>query len=279
MNCVSYDPYSDPFYDDKKPTDVDQALDRTLTAIVSQGFKCIRTHNSQYYGIDILTYAQKYKLKVVLGVRMQESWTDIEIRTAKASCQKYPDNVIGIFPTNAPDLGTMSIALNQIRENGGCAGVPFGVVLPIKSYLNAVNESFWNKIDWLGFSEFPYERNFTGLSSRDYLKQRISKLKMSFSKETYKKFRLAETGWPSAGDTRFGNVASVSKAKEYADVFASMLFDGEFKTSWVSYFEFFDASYKRRDQKIPIDESHYGLVYFNESTKTYVSKWDLRNMV
>ena len=153
------------------------------------------------------------------------------------------------------------------------------LVLPIDSYLDAVNESFWNKIDWLGFREFPFERNFTGLSSRDCLKHRISKLKMSFSKETYKKFRLVETGWPSAGDTLFGNVASVSKAKEYADVFASMLYDGEFKTSWVSYYEFFDASYKRRDQKMPNAKSYYGLVYLNESSKAYVSKWDLRNMV
>ena len=275
MNCVSYDPFSDPFYHE---TTARQAIENTLQIISNKGFKCIRTYNSQYYGIDIATYAQKYNLKLVLGVRWGESWTHIEVSTAVASCQKYPNAIIGIYPTNTQTLSDAGIALGQIRANDGCAGVPFGIVLSIDSYLNIGNiEPFWDVIDWLGFSEFPFEKNVTNLSTRDYLKQQINKLRINFDGKIYSKFRLVATGWPSDGMTQYGNVASVSKAKEYADYFAQMLCAGEFKTSWVSYFEFFDATYKKIDEAKSY-EKHYGLAFLNETTKAYEPKWDIGNL-
>jgi hypothetical protein len=56
-----------------------------------------------------------------------------------------------------------------------------------------------------------------------------------------------------------GNPSTIDNAKEYADYFASMLCSDEISTPWVSYFPFFDPTYKR---DVPDFENNFGLVKF-----------------
>ena len=96
LNCVSYEPFSDPSYSSNVP----QALTNTLRMVVAQGFKCIKTYYSQYYGNSIVEYAQKFNLKEVLGIRTSESFTDAEVSSAIANCLSRKDVLVAIYAGN-----------------------------------------------------------------------------------------------------------------------------------------------------------------------------------
>ena len=94
LNCISYEPFSDPNY----PSNVDRALKNTLSLVAAQGFKCIKTYYSQDYGLKVADYAKTYNLKIVLGIQMGQSWTESEITTAISSCNNT--NVVAIYAGN-----------------------------------------------------------------------------------------------------------------------------------------------------------------------------------
>ena len=268
MNCVSYEPFSDPNY----PSNVDQALKNTLGAVSKQGFSCIKTYYSQYYGLKIAQYAQQYNLKVVLGIRMGESFTESEIQTAIDSCKAYT-NIIGIYAGNENLPNTQAtqdiINIKNRVKNSGC-NVPFGTVQTIGYYLSSGDQNMINQMDWLGYNVYPFFSTLGATTSRDSLRAQIGQLKNAYGTR-FSKFKITETGWPTnGGSSPQGNPSTVAKAKEYADYFAGMLCSGELGASWVSYFVFFDPAYKTTS---PAFERFFGLASSNG-----IPKWNIGNL-
>ena len=272
MNCVSYEPFSDPNY----PGKVELALKNTLSAVSKQGFKCIKTYYSQYYGLKIAQYAQQYNLKVVLGIRMGESFTESEIQAAIASC-KANTNIIGIYAgnenlqSNQNNQNTVNAILsikNRVKS-AGCS-LPFGTVQTIGYFLSKADQNMVNQMDWLGYNVYPFFSALGSSSSRDSLRAQIGQLKNAYGAR-FGKFRIAETGWPSAGgNSPQGNPSTVAKAKEYANYFAGMLCSGEIGTAWVSYFTFFDPTYKTSS---PAFERNFGIADSRGNPK-----WNIGNL-
>ncbi len=268
MNCVSYEPFSDPNY----PGNVDLALKNTLSKVVEQGFKCIKTYYSQYYGRSIAEFAERFKLKIVLGIQMGQSFTNAEIQTAIAAC-KSKTNIVAIYTGNenlpSNQVASSIIGIKNQLKNSGCK-VPFGTVQTIGYLLQNPDQNVLNQMDWLGYNVYPFFSNLGGGSSRDSLRAQIGQLKNKYG-GSFSKFFIAETGWPSAGgNSPQGNPSTVSKAKEYADFVAGMFCSGEIATQWISYFIFNDPTYKKN---VPAFENHFGLLDPNGKPK-----WNIGNL-
>ena len=93
LNCIAYEPFSNPLY----PSKVEQAIHSSLSAIKNQGFSCIKTYYSQYYGFKIAEFAKLYGIKVVLGIWMEDnSFIEAEINSAVHSCKNL-ENELSTF--------------------------------------------------------------------------------------------------------------------------------------------------------------------------------------
>ena len=110
LNCITYEPFSNSNY----PSNVDLALNSDLQSLSSQGFTCIKTYYSQYYGLKIAQYAKKYNLQIVLGIWMEHN---SEINAAIYSCLNY-DNVISLYAgsENLPTRTTQSMLDIKARK-------------------------------------------------------------------------------------------------------------------------------------------------------------------
>lgn len=268
LNCVAYEPFSNPNY----PSNVDLALNSDLSKVSSQGFTCIKTYYSQYYGLKVADYAKKFNLKVVLGIWMEDnSFIDAEINTAIYSC-KNNENVIALYTgnENLPQRSRQSIIdiKNRVRANG--CNKPFGTVQTLGYYLSNYDESFINNFDFLGYNVYPF---FSALGSSqpiDSLKAQITQLKNRYG-GYFSKFRISETGWPTAGGSSpQGNAATVSSAKLFADAFANYMCSGQVNTDWVSYFTYFDPKYKTW---APAYERSFGIADYLGNVK-----WNVKNL-
>lgn len=104
------------------------------------------------------------------------------------------------------------------------------------------------------------------------LNDQIQQLKNKYGSR-FNKFRISETGWPTAGgNSPQGNPSNMQKAKEYADYFAGMLCSGHFNMPWVSYFTFFDPTYKKNAAEF---ERNFGIVRYDNG---YKAKWNIGNL-
>ena len=244
----------------------------TLKSVQAQGFKCIKTYYSQYYGLKIADYASQFGLKIVLGIRMEESFRENEIQVAIDSCKSF-NNIIAIYAgnENLPNLAQSSDIINiKNRVKGAGCNVPFGTVQTIGYFLFQADRNLVNQMDWLGYNVYPFFSRLGGGSSGDSLRAQIGQLKNAY-KDQFSKFLISETGWPSSGGrSEQGNEANIDNARKYADQFASMLCSGEINTNWVSYFTFFDPSYK---QNVPEFEKHFGV-----SDRYGNPKWNVENL-
>ena len=269
MNCVAYEPFSDPNY----PKNVAQALEDTLNAVVRQGFKCIKTYYSEYYGLKIAEYASRKGLYTVIGIiAFGQSWTENQIQSAIQSCLA-DQKVLAIYAGNEmPNSANDILYVKQRIKSAGC-NVPFGTVQTIGDFLNNNNViNMVDQMDWLGYNLYPFFSKLGASTSQDMLRIQILQMKNKYGAR-FSKFIITETGWPTeGGSSSQGNPSTLQKAKEYADYFASMLCSGEINTKWVSYFTFFDPTYKTN---VPEFERHFGLVYYNNG---YQSKWNIGNL-
>jgi exo-beta-1,3-glucanase (GH17 family) len=158
MNCIGYNPFSNPNY----PSKVDLALNQDLRSLSSNGFTFIKTYYSQYYGHKIAAYARKYNLTIVLGIWMEDSsFLQSQIDAAIHSCLNY-SNVIALYAgnENLPNRTLESILFikNKVR-NGGC-NKPFGTVQTIGYLLSNVSRSFIDQMDWLGYNVYHFFLNW-----------------------------------------------------------------------------------------------------------------------
>ncbi len=251
---------------------MDLALKNTLSAVKRNGFSCIKTYYSQYYGKSIAQYANTYGLKVVLGIRMGESFTDSEIQMAINSC-KSNQNVIAVYAgnENLPNNNNLQqiFSIKSRLKSGGC-NKPFGTVQTIGYFLNQADQNLVNTMDWLGYNVYPFFSKLGSKSSKTSLMEQINQLKNKYGNR-FSKFRIAETGWPSAGgNSPQGNQATLAKAKEYAVSFSDLICNGQINTPWVSYFIFHDPTYKTN---VPQYERNFGL-----ADNMGKNKWDLRKL-
>jgi exo-beta-1,3-glucanase (GH17 family) len=268
LNCIAYEPFSDPNY----PGNVNAAIRNTLKSIQTQGFRCIKTYYSQYYGLKIADYAAQFGLKIVLGIRMEESFRENEIQSAIDSCKSF-NNIIAIYAgnENLPNNGNSNDIINIKNrvKSAGC-NVPFGTVQTIGYFLFHADRNLVNQMDWLGYNVYPFFSNLGSSSPANSLRAQIDQIRKSYGSQ-FSKFIISETGWPSAGGrSDQGNNANIDDARRYADQFASMLCSGEINTKWVSYFTYFDPSYK---QNVPEFEKNFGIAdrYGNP-------KWNIENL-
>lgn len=238
----------------------------------NQGFTCIKTYYSQYYGLKIADYARQYNLKIVLGIRMGESFTESEINAAIDSCRSF-SNIIGIYagnenlPNGARSSDIINIK-NRVKASG--CNVPFGTVQTIGYFLFQADRNMVNQMDWLGYNVYPFFSNLGSGSAGDSLRAQIGQMRNAYG-SSFSKFIITETGWPSnGGRSPQGNEATLDKARSYADQFAGMICSGEINTKWVSYFTFFDPVYK---QNVPEFERHFGIADQNGNPK-----WNIGNL-
>ena len=268
LDCIAYEPFSNPNY----PSNVPLAINQDLKALTSQGFTCIKTYYSQYYGFKIAEYAQQFNLKLILGIYMEDSsFIESEITSAIYSCQNYP-NVLAIYTgnENLPSRNYQDILNIRTRiVNSGCKK-PFGTVQTLGYYLSNHNTDLINTMDFLGYNVYPFFSQLGSKQPIDSLRDQILQLKNSYG-VLFTKFRIAETGWPSdGGSSPQGNLASLTSAKSYADDFADMMSSGEINTDWVSYFTFFDPAYKSTSAAY---ERSFGV-----ANPQGTVKWDVKNL-
>ena len=148
--------------------------------------------------------------------------------------------------------------------------MPFGTVQTIGYFLSQADRNLVNQMDWLGYNVYPFFSQLGSRSAADSLRAQIDQIKKSYGSQ-FSKFLISETGWPSSGGrSPQGNIANIDNARKYADQFASMLCSGEINTKWVSYFTFFDPTYK---QNVPEFERNFGI-----ADRFGNPKWNVGNL-
>jgi exo-beta-1,3-glucanase (GH17 family) len=273
LNCIAYEPFNNPFY----PSQVEKAVNSDLTVIKKAGFSCIKTYYSQYYGLKIAQYAQNYHLKIVLGIWMEDnSFIESEINSAIESC-KNNDNIVAIYTgnENLPKRNIDEIIRIKNRlKNSGCKK-PFGTVQTIGYFLNQFNKNLINEFDFFGYNVYPFFSKLPagdlGQTALTSLLAQISQMSLAYG-ANFNKFLISETGWPSEGSkSPQGNTANLNNAKAYAENFTKLLGSKKINTPWVSYFTFFDPTYKKW---APDYERNFGVA--NEQG---IMKWDSKLML
>eukprot|EP00245_Coleochaete_scutata_P011013 TRINITY_DN4004_c0_g1_i1.p1 TRINITY_DN4004_c0_g1~~TRINITY_DN4004_c0_g1_i1.p1 ORF type:complete len:356 (-),score=53.09 TRINITY_DN4004_c0_g1_i1:719-1696(-) len=270
MNCISYEPFSNPNYPDK----IYDALYGDLDIIKKLGFPCIKTYYSAYYGLNAAEVAQNIGLKIVLGVRMEGGdLVDSEVEAAVLACNKYPDTVEAIYigNENLPWANPQDIINISKRIKERC-NKPIGTVQTMAYWLNkgGVAWDVFRAMDWWGYSTYPFFTDIGSRNSIQVLREQIGQMRDAYT-DVFDRFHLHATGWPSAGGRLDnGNLASWGNAKAYADGVADMLCKGEFKNSWMSYFIFNDPAYKTN---VPEFERHFGI-----ASPESVPKWKISRL-
>jgi exo-beta-1,3-glucanase (GH17 family) len=203
---------------------------------------------------------------------MEESFRENEIIAAIDSCKSF-NNIIAIYAgnENLPNHANSNDIINikNRLKSSGCY-VAFGTVQTIGYFLFQADRNLPNQMDWLGYNVYPFFSKLGSGSSADSLRAQIDQLKKTYGSQ-FSKFLISETGWPSAGgQSQQGNFANIDNARRYADQFASIFCSNEINTKWVSYFTFFDPSYK---QNVPEFERHFGI-----ADRFGNPKWDVRNL-
>eukprot|EP00245_Coleochaete_scutata_P011014 TRINITY_DN4004_c0_g2_i1.p1 TRINITY_DN4004_c0_g2~~TRINITY_DN4004_c0_g2_i1.p1 ORF type:complete len:507 (-),score=66.27 TRINITY_DN4004_c0_g2_i1:642-2162(-) len=269
MNCISYEPFSNRNY----PGKIYDALYGDLDLIKKQGFPCIKTYYSSYYGLNAAEVAHNIGLKIVLGVRMEAGdLVNSEVEAAVLACNKYPDTVEAIYigNENLPYANPQDIINIRNRIKQRC-NKPIGTVQTISYWLNKGGvawDVFW-AMDWWGYNAYSFFGQIGGRNSIDVLRDQIGQMQRAYP-DVFDRFHLTETGWPTEGGQSQGNVASWSNAKAYADGVADMLCNGEFKNGWMSYFIFNDPAYKKN---VPEFERHFGV-----ASPDSIPKWDISRL-
>lgn len=268
LNCIAWEPFNNPNYRSNPRDAVYSDLDR----IKKQGFKCIKTYYSSFYGQLPAEAALDLGLKIVLGIRMEEAnLVDAELQAAITSCRTKRDAILAIYAGNenmqplnreqgAPVAQKIMDLYGQVKASGCTA--PFGTVQTIGYWLRPRAQMHWDwfqALDWHGYNVYPFFSDLGGgrKSPMDSLQDQINQLSNAYG-DVFGSFILTETGWPTAGNASpQGNWPSPGTAMQYANDFAAKMCSDQIRTPWVSYFIYNDPEWKR--SFAPEFELHFGV--------------------
>ncbi|GAB9467244.1 hypothetical protein Gpo141_00004598 [Globisporangium polare] len=213
-----------------------EVLDADLSQL-SAKFSYIRTYHSQYYGFNVVEYAQKYNLKVYVGLAHYDNddWNEIETQAAIDGASKYPGSVEAIIVGNE-DLNTAGgdksfddiiNKVNDIKSRLTAAGVAEGKVLVgtsqrISAMVDSAHTSDLNRLvsacDFVGVNIYPFFTvGYDASKPLELLDNQWEQVNSLYTSQKTK-LRVTETGWPSAGaaPTAYpNNIPSIENQKTY----------------------------------------------------------------
>lgn len=213
-----------------------EVLDADL-AQLSTKFSYIRTYHSQYYGFNVVEYAQKYNLKVYVGLAHYDNddWNELEIQQAIDGAAKYPDTVEAIIVGNE-DLNTAGgdksfddiiNKVSDVKARLTAAGVAEGKVLVgtsqrISAMVDSAHTTDLNRLvsacDFVGVNIYPFFTvGYDASKPLELLDNQWEQVNALYTSQKTK-LRVTETGWPSAGAAPAAypnNIPSVANQQTY----------------------------------------------------------------
>ncbi|KAI9985019.1 hypothetical protein PInf_004326 [Phytophthora infestans] len=202
---------------------------------IGQFFSSFRTFETRMSGLNVIDIAAEAGVKVSPGVQMNDlASVDAEIQAVCDGYKRNPSAVDTIWVGNEclqnGDFGTVSANqlvgyIQKVKECTG-GGVPVGTVQRINEWNSAPGvDQVAGACDKQGANIYPF---FTQGEQKP-----IEKLEAQWKQMTSKydagKIQLTETGWPTEGETSFGNTPSLEIMQEYLNDFVQCYTGAEYE--------------------------------------------------
>ncbi|GMF43799.1 unnamed protein product [Phytophthora fragariaefolia] len=262
----------------------------TDLAMISRYFTDVRTYYSQYYGVPVAKYAAKNNVKLHLGIFMtSESWQSVEIDYAVAAVKSYPGTVKSILVgnenlmsgTKATDIINIVTTIKSRLGSKLAATVKFGTVQRITEYLstsyNTETANLAANLDILGVTIYPLFDS--GYSTRNRVAILDSAWNAMAKKFSAKKMVLAETGFPTGGETSTvsGVTPSLSESIKFYSAVANWIpATAKTTTPFIPFkfwFSFFDRRADDNSMGTVELEKHFGLFTYDRLAKSTSSDY------
>lgn len=234
---------------------------------IKEHFSVIRTFYSSFYGIPVVPAAVNAGLKVYLGVFMtQENWYKDQVNDAVHSYYESPDTVQAIIVGNeniTPGPGPFPVdylinEIKQIRNRIGGKRI-VGTSQRINEWLSLSEDMnrLADECDIIGVSIYPFFSGGVDVHNQiDALSHQWELMKQRYP-DHHHKFRITETGWPSAGGFNFaGNEAKHEHAERYYKAFRE--WESNLDTP-AFYFSFYDRRPEEITGHTAEYEKHFGI--------------------
>ncbi|ETL28732.1 hypothetical protein F441_18456 [Phytophthora nicotianae CJ01A1] len=209
---------------------------------IGQFFSSFRTFETIMSGVNIIDVAAKAGVKVSPGVQMNDlTKVDSEIQAVCDGYAKNPGSVETIWVGNENlqngDFGTVSAdqLVGYIQKVKECTGgnVPVGTAQRINEWNTAAGaDKVSAACDKYGVNIYPF---FTQ-GEQTPIQKLEAQWKQMTSKYEEGKIQLTETGWPTEGETSFGNSPSLETMQQYLNDFVQWS-SGKGESYWFMMFD------------------------------------------
>jgi len=255
-----------PFHHDTVTSDV-VASDFEL---IAKSFSSVRTYYSTWGDVNAIELAANAGLKIAVGIYMDgdETNTQAQVDALCNSLSTYSGTVEAVYvgnenltPNGAMGASDILAYVEKVKACDGIGSIPVGSVQRITEWVNGQSETstLAAGCDILGTNIYPY---FTqgDTSAVDKLKAQAQQMDDIYSGQTY---AVTETGWPSEGDSAYGNTASVDGMQQYLTDLQSWTSETGINSY---YFMMFDLTAAQAAGQ-PSYEEHFGLYTVDSTCK------------